>query len=292
MQLICVMQDKEEIMIIKANGEEAPFEAYKLVRSLRRAGASKSLSEMIVKNVRERIYPGISTAVIYDSAYELLREHSHRHAGRYKLKQAILELGPSGFPFEAFVAELLQSDGYETEQNLSLRGRCVRHEVDVKGCKDAKTILVECKYHGQRGQKSDVKTALYVKARFQDIEEHLQAEAHQDQPYFRPWLVTNTRFSDDAERFGSCSGMHLVAWDFPEIGSLKDLVELSGLYPITCLSTLNKGEKASLLENNIILCRDLLADPNHLEKLGIKDRRKAKVLDEAEKLVRESENEA
>ena len=284
------MVENDSVMIVKANGEEVPFESAKLIRSLRRAGASKGLSQLILKQIKSTIYPGISSSVIYESAYELLREHSNRHAGRYKLKQAILELGPSGFPFEEFVAELLKSDGYKTEQNLNLRGRCVRHEVDVKGEKEGQMLLIECKYHGQRGQKSDVKTALYVKARFQDIEEQLQSESPKDGKHFEPWLVTNTRFSDDAARFGQCSGMHLVAWDHPEIGSLKDMVEKSGLYPITCLSTINKREKGKLLNAKIVLCREIIADPIHLDKVGIKGDRKRRVLEEAEKLLKKAEN--
>lgn len=276
---------KNSPMITKANGDLVPFDERKLMRSLQQAGASKSLSRIIVKKVKSELYHGIPTSLIYANAYDLLRESSNRNAGRYKLKQAILELGPSGFPFEQFVAQLLKSQGFTVETNLVLKGKCIRHEVDVKAVRDEEMLLLECKYHSQRGQKSDVKIALYVKARFQDIEENYQQNKASENPYFKPWLVTNTRFSQDAENFGRCAGLHLLGWDFPERNSLKAMIEASGLYPITCLASMNQKEKQLLLERNVVLCREIRDDREILDRLGMKDLRKTKVLAEIDQIL-------
>ncbi|HEX2901083.1 MAG TPA: ATP cone domain-containing protein, partial [Bacteroidia bacterium] len=209
--------------ITKSSGAIVPYEASKLRASLMRAGASKALSGIIARRVKSMLYPEIPTEEIYRRAYELLREHSDRHAGRYKLKQALLELGPSGFPFERFVGALLQHEGFETEFDVVLPGKCVRHEMDVVARRGSETRLVECKYHQQRGQKSDVKVSLYIHARFQDLEAQLQSHHRQGNPHFEGWLMTNTRFSDDAITYGRCAGIHLVAWDYPASGSLKEM---------------------------------------------------------------------
>ena len=279
------MTERNTIPIIKANGDEVQFDAGKLRNSLRKAGASNSLVRIILKKVEASLYPGISTAVIYDHAYDLLRESSDKHAGRYKLKQAILELGPSGFPFESFFSELLKALGYQTAINLHLQGKCIDHEVDVRGEKEGEMILAECKYHSQRGQKSDIKIALYVKARFQDIEEALQIQRAQPMPYFLPWLVTNTRFSDDAMQFGRCAGLNLMGWDYPHNYSIKYLVELHGLFPITCLSLLTSDEKDTLLNQKHVLCRDLVMHPSILDVLKIPNSRKSKIIEEAKRIV-------
>ena len=48
------------------------------------------------------------------------------------------------------------------------------HEVDVVAKKDNMVFFLECKYHNHRGTYSDIKTALYVHARFVDIEKAIK----------------------------------------------------------------------------------------------------------------------
>lgn len=271
--------------ITKSSGAVVPFEAAKLKASLLRAGASKELSETIAKRVKGMLYPEIPTVEIYRKAYELLREQNECHAGRYKLKQALLELGPSGFPFERFVGALMQFQGFDVEFDLILPGKCVRHELDVVAKRGQETRLIECKYHQQRGQKSDVKVSLYIHARFMDLDSQLQSHHPQAAPHFEGWLITNTRFSDDAATYGHCAGMNLVAWDFPKVGSLKELIEQSGMYPITCLGTLTPDEKVELLDQNIVLCQELHRHVHELERVGLSNVRIEKVLEEAMMIV-------
>lgn len=278
---------KAKAMVTKANGQLVEFDPTKLQNSLLKSGASKSLSKLILKKVKASLFPGISTAEIYANAYDLLREQSERHAGRYKLKQAILELGTSGFPFEQFVGELLKSKGFQVEANLILQGKCVRHEVDLKGLKEAEMLLVECKYHRNRGQKSDVKVALYVKARFQDIAEKMQADSPSEMPHFQPWLVTNTRFSDDAMQYGRCAGLNLLSWDYPQADSLKDWIEHSGKYPVTCLSNLSLAEKEYLAEHKVVLAESLVHSPDWLDRMKMNAERKQAILNEVFGLIKQ-----
>jgi hypothetical protein len=271
--------------VTKSNGAVVPFEKAKLLASLIRAGASEGLANLILKRVRQRLYPNISTAEIYSDAYDMLREHSHCHAGRYKLKQALMELGSSGFPFEKYVGELMRAEGFTIELDIILPGKCVRHELDVVARKENLARFVECKYHSQRGQKTDVKVSLYVHSRFRDLEDNLQHKRPQNHPHFEGWLVTNTRFSDDAVAYGRCAGLHLVSWDYPGAGSLKDMIEKTGLYPITCLANLSEGEKNSLAEKGVLLCRDVEQRVPDLLRLGISDARTREIVDEANKIA-------
>ena len=95
------------------------------------------------------------------------------------------------------------------------------------------------------------------------------------------WVVTNTKFSSDAVQYGTCMGLHLIGWNFPSTGSLNQLVESAGLYPLTCLTTLTRNEKQTLLENNIVLCREICDNPAILKSANISESRFKNILEES-----------
>lgn len=268
----------EKIIVTKASGEQAPFVVSKLKSSLKRSGASnKDISE-IIEQVKGKLYMGISTKIVYKKAFDLLKEKSPTFAARYKLKTAILELGPTGYPFEKYFAEILKSDGYKVKIQQQMKGNCIDHEVDIVAEKDKKTIVVECKFHGERGNKSDVKIPLYVQARFEDIKKKWKSKNNSKD--FQGWLVTNTRFTSEAVKYGTCAGLKLVAWDSPEKGNLKEMIDKSGLHPITSLSTITNYEKQGLIDRDIVLCRQLGEHPEVLSELAIPNVRAKRVLHE------------
>ncbi|MGN7722332.1 restriction endonuclease [Chitinophaga sp. 22620] len=267
-----------EQTVIKAAGNKAVFSEDKLRRSLIKAGAFPGVAEEILTALKDKIYPDIPTREIYDIAFELLRERARPVAARYHLKRAILELGPSGFPFEQFIGELFRHKGYAVQTNMTVSGFCVKHEVDVLATKLPETHYIECKYH-QAGMYCDVKTALYIHARFKDILHKKTLTGAADAS--TGWLITNTRFSSDALQYGECAGLRLMAWDYPRGTGLKDLIDEAGLYPITCLTSLNHHEKSRLLHLGTVLCSDLVNRPVALSAAGIPVSKRNLVLEEA-----------
>jgi hypothetical protein len=125
-----MMADKG-ILIIKASGEKVPFSAEKLRYSLKRSGADDTSIDKVVHDIQDNLYEGITTHEIFSNAFSHLGKYSKRSASRYKLKQAIMELGPTGFPFEVFVSELLKAQGFKTTVGTIIQGHCVTLEVDV-----------------------------------------------------------------------------------------------------------------------------------------------------------------
>jgi Holliday junction resolvase-like predicted endonuclease len=272
------------INVTKASGERSIFSEEKLRRSLQAAGATSQQVDFIIKEVVSGLYEGITTKKIYRIAFNLLREGSRHLAARYHLKKAIMELGPSGFPFEKYFAEILNSQGYETKVGQFLQGKCIMHEVDVVAEKDSLVFMVECKYHNQAGKFNDVQVPLYVQSRFKDIQEQwLQSGIHKDKNQ-RGWVVSNTRFSTAAIQYATCAGLNLLGWDYPADKGLKDQIDSLGLYPITCLTSLTLIEKQLLLEKNIVLCKEIYNDKHLLELAGIKASRIYSVMKEAEQL--------
>lgn len=274
----------EDIIITKASGERVPFSPEKMRRSLARAGADEFTIERVMEKLQPHIVEGISTKTIYRHAFNILRKISGASAARYKLKQAIMELGPSGYPFERFIAEILKAKGFATQVGIIVEGLCVNHEVDIIAEKDNQHFMVECKFHNTAGIKSDVKIPLYIQARFLDIHNKWNHVPENHNKIQQGWVVTNTKFTEDAIRYGVCAGLNLLGWDYPAKGSLNELIDTLGLHPVTCLTTLTKAERSDLLEQQILLCRDLLQTPTALEKLQISGVRKRRVLEEVESL--------
>ncbi|WP_047247417.1 ATP cone domain-containing protein [Maribacter thermophilus] len=273
-----------DIEIIKSSGEKAIFSLDKLRNSLKHSGANHELVEQIVDTVRSEVYPGISTKEIYNRAYALLKRKKSVFASKYKLKKAIYELGPTGFPFERFVAAILQYSGFSVQVDIIMTGTCVKHEVDVLAEKNETITIVECKFHNEEGLNCNVKIPLYINSRYNDIKSHWLSKKSNTKKLDRGWVVTNTRFTEDALKYGECSDLYLLSWDYPKNNGLKDRIDRLSLYPITVLSLLTNREKQFLLSRDVVLCRQLVKDKFFLDHLGISSTRKEKILKEVGQL--------
>lgn len=274
----------KDVFITKASGEKSKFSEEKIRRSLQRTGANNEKINSIIKEISSKIYEGITTKKIYRLAFDLLKNDSRHVAARYHLKNAIMELGPSGFPFERFFAEILNCQNYKTKVGQIEQGKCVTHEIDVIAEKDDSVFMIECKFHNHQGKFNDVQVPLYIQSRFKDIEEQwLKLKSHKDKIH-QAWVVTNTRFSTDAIRYGTCAGLNLIGWDYPLNGGIKDLIDTLSLYPLTCLTSLTRIDKQRLLDKNIVLCKEIYNNPNVLQLAGVKPNRINTVIKEAQQL--------
>lgn len=277
----------KKIIVRKNTGEDSVFEVSKLKHSLERSGASDSEIKKIIGEIEAILYNGITTKKIYKKAFSLLRKKSPSTAARYKLKKAIMELGPSGYPFENFVGAILSHQGFRTEVGVNVKGHCVNHEVDVVAERDDQHFMVECKFHSDEGRHCDVKIPLYIQSRFIDVEKQWRKRPGHDTKFHQGWIYTNTRFTTDAIQFGKCAGLMLVGWNYPKKDGLKEQIDRSGLHPVTCLTTLTKAEKQKLLSMDKVLCMDLCNHPDLLNSIGIvNSNRKKNILREANELCK------
>ncbi len=274
-----------KIHVTKGNGEKVVFDPDKLKQALESSGAGRSEQEKIIHQVTQKLYDGIPTGKIYRMAFDLLKKQSHKMAGRYKLKNAIMELGPTGFPFEKFVGKIFESMGYKTETGVIVQGKCVSHEVDVVARKPEEMLMIECKFHSDNLTKSSVQVPLYIHSRFQDVKATWEKEYGENIRY-RGGVVTNTRFSDDAVNYGNCAGLMVISWDYPSGNGLKQRIDKAGLHPVTSLISLTKNQKQQVLEKGIVLCSELREKQNVLKEIGIQERQIEKILREAENLVK------
>lgn len=275
----------EELIVTKASGEEVVFSMDKLRQSLRNSGASEEQVDKVIKVIEPQLFNGISTKKIYTWAFSILKKSTGSVAAKYQLKKAITEFGPSGFPFEKFIGKLFEQKGYHVKVGIIVHGTCVSHELDVVASSETEHMMMECKFHSTQGKMSDVKVPLYIHSRFNDVKGQWLLNKQLKDKQLKAWVVTNTRFSPDALRYGTCAGLNLLSWDYPLNDSIKVMIDRYKHYPITCLTLLTKPEKEHLLENNVVLCSELKDDYARLNALHIPDKRLQQIKKELEKLI-------
>ncbi|OHA20184.1 MAG: hypothetical protein A2836_00510 [Candidatus Taylorbacteria bacterium RIFCSPHIGHO2_01_FULL_45_63] len=271
-----------EIYVVKADGEKELWSEDKLRESLKRARAGDDTVQQIVDHIKGELRDGVTTSHIYQHAFYLLHKIEKPVAARYSLRRALVGFGPSGFPFEKFLGELFRAQGYEVATEQIVKGACVEHEVDVVAWNVEKLIMTEAKFHNELGAKSDLKVALYVKARFDDLSEQM-FDYGKRRPLDEGYLITNTKFTTNAIQYGECVNLKMIGWNYPLRGNLQDLIEDSGLHPITCLTSISVSEKQELLSKGVVLCRDA-KKKQLLKDFGFKEEAIAKITDEADLL--------
>lgn len=261
------------VMILKANGEKEEFSEKKLLHSIRRAGVPLELQNEAVAHINDRLVENISTQEIYRHITEFLgKSHSPFARSRYSLKESIALLGPTGYPFEDYFAQVLEERGYVVKTRQIMKGRCITHEIDVIARKNGKTSMVEAKFHNNAATRTEVHVSMYTKSRFDDVKEQYNFDD--------AMIITNTKATIDAIAFAECVGMKIFSWSYPEGGSLRDVIEEYHLFPVTSLTSLTQTQKIKLLQNHIVLCKKICADNYLLDMLNLGREQRKSVLDE------------
>ncbi len=272
------------VTVTKADGTKELFETEKLAESLRNSGGDQTLIVKIIEHLEKEIHEGMPTSDIYRHAFHLLQKYSPHVAVKYSLRRALSELGPDGFSFERYIARIFEAWGYEAITDQTVFGGCVAHEVDVVAWTRNKLIMVEAKFHNEFMMKSDLKVALYVKARFDDLKQNVYSYGGIERTLTEGWLVTNTKFTDQAIKYSECTGVKLIGWNYPHRGNLQDIIEELHLHPFTCLTSLSNVQKKMLLTKSIVLCKDIIDHPNVLKEIGMPIEEAQKVFDEARRV--------
>jgi hypothetical protein len=280
------MPPKQGIYIIKSDGIRELFDREKLLRSLRKIGTDRETADLIVSKVEADLHDGHTTKEIYRQAFSLLKKHQRPVALRYSLKRAIAELGPSGFPFEKFVAEIFKAQGYQAVTDQIAMGACVPHEIDVVAYNDQELIMTEAKFHTDFGTRSDLKVALYIKARFDDLGNNTFKYGGKERKMTKGMLITNTNFSSTAIQYGECVHLNMVGWNYPQEKNLHHIIESLNLVPLTVLTTLTQTEKKMFLANDIVLSKQL-GDFGLLKSYGLDDIKARAIVREVYDLCKE-----
>ena len=110
---------------------------------------------------------------------------------------------------------------------------------------------------------------MYTYARFLDLKDQ----------FSKVWLVTNTKLTQNAIQYGTCQEMKLIAWSYPQKGSLQQLIEKENLHPSTCLSFLDSHDRQLLFNHDLVLCQDLAKlNQDQLQDMGINSKKAKQII--------------
>jgi len=269
----------KKVFVINLKGEKEPFSFKKVFQSAKKAGASSSLAHSIAKEIETMACSGIETKKIFSKVKQLLEKEDQGTSLRFTLKKAMQKLGPSGFPFEKYIAEIFTTHGFRVEINKKVNGKHAQHEIDFIAKKNKLAYIGECKFRISPGEKIDLPITLAVWARYLDTRDKFKGSV--------PIIVTNAKFSSQAKKYAKGVGMELLGWNYPKNKGLEKLIEQEGLYPITILPSF-KGFLADVfLDNRLMLAKDILKySPEKLaSKLGVSEKKILPFVGEARALL-------
>ncbi len=252
------------IWVTKADGTRQPFQREKVIRTCLRMRVSTEAAEAIVDKIEGRVYDGIPTKKILQMIFRYLK--SYRPAVRHQidLREAISMLR-SKPDFERFVQLLLREHGYEVTSDQIVRGRCVEHEIDAVASLGGETFLVEVKHHYGHHTYTGLDVFREVRATFEDLTEGYGLGVNSIN-FTKALVVCNTKSSKQASQYAKCRGIKHIAWKAPPERGLEQLIEEKRLYPITFLKGLDKGTRAKLADNEVLLLKQLIE--GKISKLG------------------------
>ncbi len=237
--------------VIKYSGGIEPFNPEKIKYTILDAGGSKKLAEEAVQKVTKEYHKGMTTKEILNILLKFLKKEPGV-SERYDLKRAIMSLGPSGFPFETFFANLLNYYDYTTKVGEKLIGNGRVYEIDIIAEKNInsqrKKFMIECKYHNKLGIRTKIHHAKHTYQKFLKLQKY---------NFNQPWLTTNTKCSLDTLNYAKKVNLKITSWKYPKNESLKDLIKNKKLYPITILKFLPKEIKEKLYNSKILILKDL-----------------------------------
>jgi hypothetical protein len=246
------------VFVTKADGSRQVFDRNKVKKTCLRMGANNVIAEEVVKEVESNLYDGIQTDKILELTLSFLHKYKPNLRHRLDLKKG-LSLMNSKPEFELFVQHLLAESGYNVSSNRIVKGRCGDHEVDAIAEIDGITYFVEAKHHSNYHTPTGLDESRIARAILEDIIEGFELGIN-DLGIKQAMIITNTRYSEHARRYGACRNILQIGWSSPPDHSLQDLIEENKLYPLTCIKNLRKWTRKRLVNNGIIVMKQLLED--------------------------------
>ena len=244
------------VHVTKADGTRQLFEREKVIRTCLRMGANRKTAEEIVDKVEKRLYDGIPTRKVLQLTLRLLR--SYKPALRHFLDlRRGLSLMNSKPEFEVFVQVLLANSGFKVSPNMILAGKCVEHEVDAIAKKDGVTFFVEAKHHINYHTLTGLDESRIARAILEDVTEGFELGSCSVK-IDKAMIVTNTRYSEHARRYGKCRDIVQIGWNSPVGLSLQSMIEENNLYPTSCIRGLKRETRTKLVNKRILLKKQLL----------------------------------
>ena len=243
------------VLVTKADGSKQWFDRAKIVKTCLRMGADRQTAYDVAEKVEKRLYNGISTAKILQLIFYFMRKYKPDISHLFDLRKG-LSLMSSKPEFEKYVQILLARNGFEVTQNQILNGKCVEHEVDAIARKNGITYFVEAKHHSSYHTSTGLDESRIARAVLEDVTEGF-AFGTTNLKIDRAMIVTNTRYSEHAIRYGRCRNILQIGWNSPANLGLQSMIEEKNLYPLSCLRSLRGEDRMKLVNSGIVLMKQM-----------------------------------
>ena len=246
------------VFVTKADGTRQLFDREKVVRTCLRMGASRKTADEVAEKVESRLYDGIPTSKILQMTFRLLRKYKPaiRHLLDLRRSLSLMDSKPE---FENFVQILLAHNGFEVTPNRLVNGKCATHEVDAIAKKDGVTYFAEAKHHVNYHTPTGLDESRIARAILEDVTEGFEL-GKCNLKIDKAMIVTNTRYSEHARRYGNCRNILQIGWSSPAKLSLQSMIEEKNLYPLSCLRGLKRETKTKLVNSGIVLMKQLFEE--------------------------------
>ena len=258
------------VFVTKADGSKQLFDKEKVVRTCLRMGASRALASEVAEKVESRVYEGMPTARVLHLIFRFMREDKPGVRHLIDLRKG-LSLMSSKPEFEEFVRVLLKYQGFEVSSNQILKGRCGEHEVDAIARKGDVTYFVEAKHHLSYHALIGLDESRIARAVLEDVNENFEPTKTVVR-IDKAMIVTNSRYSEHAIKYGRCRGIVQSGWNYPVNQGIEKVIEEKGLHPLSCLRGLRDEDRFRLVDSGLVLIRQLLDEDQQglARKTGLK----------------------
>jgi len=247
-----------QVFVTKADGSRQLFDREKVAKTCLRMGANRRIAYEVADEVEARLYDGMPTSKVLQLIYRLLRKHTPAVRHFLDLRKG-LSLMVSKPEFEKFVQVLLAHHGFEVSPNQVIRGKCVGHEVDAIARKDGVSYFVEAKHHSNYHTPTGLDESRIARAVLEDVTDGF-ALGKNDVKIDRAMIVTNTRYSEHAKRYGKCRDILQIGWSSPKTLALQNMIEEKKLYPLSCIKGLDSEIKMKLVISGYVLMKQLVEE--------------------------------
>ena len=221
-------------------------------------GANHQLAFQVAQKVENRVYEGMPTWKVLQLIFKFMRKNKPGVGYLFDLRKG-LSVMSSKPEFEVYVQTLLSHQGFEIVPNRILKGRCVEHEVDAIATKNGVTYFVEAKHHLSYHSLTGLDDSRIARAVLEDISEGYQL-GMTNSKIDKAMIITNTRYSEHAIKYGQCRGIVQIGWNYPANEGLENIIERGKLHPLSCLKGLRNEDRLKLLNSGLILIRQLQAE--------------------------------
>jgi Holliday junction resolvase-like predicted endonuclease len=254
-----------QFYVTKADGSRQLFDREKVAKTCLRMGVNRRIAYEVADEVEARLYDGMLTSKVLKLIFRLLQKRTPTIRHFLDLRKG-LSLMVSKPEFEKFVQILLVHQGFQVSPNRVVIGKCVGHEVDAIAKKDSITYFVEAKHHSNYHTPTGLDESRIARAVLEDVTEGF-ALGKNDVKIDRAMIVTNTRYSEHAKRYGKCRDILQIGWSSPKMLALQNMIEEKKLYPLSCIKGLNSEIKMKLVISGIVLMKQLVEEnPSKIAK--------------------------